>query len=153
MKQIQALAAAALLALAGAAQAQLTPEQAESVVETRQALLRLVYWNFGPMGAMARDRIEFDAERVQKNAERLQGLLRMMSDAFAPDTRGHDLATDALDGIWADPDDFAAKVQAAIDASDALVNAAGTGDEAAMRSAIAEVSSTCGSCHDSYKAD
>lgn len=153
MNRVSLFAACALLACSGMVGAQLSQEQAEGAVETRQALLRVMVWNFGPLGAMARDRIEFDAERVATNAQRLQALTKMLSDAFGPDTRGNDVTTEALDAIWEQPDDFAAKIQANMEAADNLVAATQTGDEGAMREAIGKLGSTCGSCHDDFRVD
>ncbi|MGB0514518.1 MAG: c-type cytochrome [Wenzhouxiangellaceae bacterium] len=133
--------------------AELNQEQAERAVETRQSVLYLMGWNMAPLGAMARGRIDFDAARVETNAARLQALTRMMADAFAADTRENAVATDALDVIWEQPEDFAAKIQDAIDASNRLAATAATGDDGAMREAIAALGSSCGSCHDVYKAD
>jgi cytochrome c556 len=102
---------------------------------------------------MARDRMEFDADRVATNADRLLALSKMLSDAFAADTRGNDVTTEALDVIWEQPEDFAAKIQANIDAAGALVDASTTGDEGAMKEAIGRLGSTCGSCHDDFRVD
>lgn len=153
MKRANLLIMGAALIVSGAASAELTPEQAERAVETRQSVLHLMGWNMAPLGAMARGRIDFDTDRVQTNADRLLALTRMMSDAFAADTRANDVDTEALDVIWEQPEDFAAKIQATIDASEGLVDAAATGDEGAMREAIGNLGSTCGSCHDDFRAD
>ena len=153
MNRIKLLAAGALLAAAGAASAELTPDQAERAVETRQSVLHLMAWNISPLGAMARDRMEFDAERVATNADRLLALSKMLSDAFGPDTRGNDVETEALDVIWENPEDFAAKVQANMDAASALVEVSATGDEGAIKEAIGRLGSTCGSCHDDFRVD
>lgn len=154
MNRSKLFAVSALLAVAGTVSAQqLDQERAERAVETRQSLLQVMVWNYGPMGAMARGRIEFDTQRVRTNAERLLALSEMMSDAFAADTRGNDLETEALDVIWEDTDEFAARIQANIDATSALVEAAASGDEGAMTQAIGKVGSTCGSCHDDFRVD
>ena len=153
MNRIKLLAACALLTAAGAASAELTPDQAERAVETRQSVLHLMAWNISPLGAMARDRMEFDAERVATNADRLLALSKMLSEAFGPDTRGNDVETEALDVIWENPEDFAAKVQANMDAASALVEVSATGDEGAIKEAIGRLGSTCGSCHDDFRVD
>lgn len=153
MNRVTLFAAAGLLAAAGAATAELTPDQAERAVETRQSVLHLMAWNISPLGAMARDRIEFDADRVATNADRLLALSKMLSDAFGPDTRDNDVTTEALDVIWEQPEDFAAKIQANIDAAGALVEVAATGDEGEIKAAIGRLGSTCGSCHDDFRLD
>ncbi|MDT8438431.1 MAG: cytochrome c [Wenzhouxiangellaceae bacterium] len=135
------------------ASAELSQEQAERAVKTRQSVLHLMAWNMAPLGAMARGRLDFDAARVQTNAARLAALTQMLADAFAADTRANTVTTEALDRIWEQPDDFAEKVQAAVDASQRLVTAAGSGDEGATREAIAGMGSSCGSCHDVFRVD
>ncbi|AKS40840.1 c-type cytochrome [Wenzhouxiangella marina] len=153
MTRCRLFAASALLAVSSLASAELTPEQAERAVETRQSVLHLMGWNIGPLGAMARGRMDFDVDRVQTNAGRLVALANMLPDAFAPDTRANEVSTEALDVIWEQPEAFAAKIQATIDASNRLVEAAAGGDENAMREAIGGLGSTCGSCHDDFRAD
>jgi len=77
----------------------------------------------------------------------------MLSDAFAADTSGNQVATEALDVIWEQPNEFEAKIQANIEATNALIEIATTGDESAIREAIGRLGSTCGSCHDDFRAD
>jgi cytochrome c556 len=153
MNRVKLLLASGLITVAGAASAELSQDQAERAVETRQSVLHLMGWNMAPLGAMARGRIDFDAAQVQTNADRLLALSKMLSDAFAPDTRSNEVTTEALDVIWENPDDFAAKIQATIEASEGLVQAAGTGEEGTIRQAIGNLGSTCGSCHDDFRAD
>ena len=153
MRKNRTLIVCALLACAGAASAELDQKQAERAVETRQSVLHLMGWNMAPLGAMARGRIDFDAARVKTNAARLQALTEMMTDAFTADTRGNEVSTEALDLIWEQPDEFAAKIDAVIEASNRLVDAAATGDQGAMSKAIGNLGSSCGSCHDDFRVD
>lgn len=153
MRPTRIFVASALLAAAVSASAELTQEQAERAVKTRQSLLHLMGWNMAPLGAMARGRIELDAVRVETNSGRLLALAGMMSDAFAADTRANTVTTEALDKIWEQPEAFAAKIQAAIDAAAKLQSVTTSGDEGAIRDAIARLGSTCGSCHDDFRAD
>jgi cytochrome c556 len=153
MSRTNILLIAVLLAMSSLASAELDQEQAERAVETRQSVLHLMAWNMAPLGAMARGRMDFDAERVETNAGRLVALTQMLSDAFAADTRNNQVETEALDVIWEQPEDFAVKVEASIEASKRLLDIAATGDEGAMREAIGNLGSTCGSCHDDFRAD
>lgn len=125
----------------------------EKAVENRQAVLKLVGWSIGPLGAMARGRAPVEPEVVGTNATRISALMEMMPDAFARDTRGSGVDTKALDGIWDNMDDFNAKSLATLQAADAVVAAAATEDETAIKTAIGKMARTCGSCHDEYKAD
>ena len=144
------LAMALVFAGTTVAQAQDDMEQA---VEVRQSLLQLVRWNLGPLGSMARGRIPLDIEQVGTNAARIENLFEMMGDAFATDTRGADVDTEALDRIWEEPAAFAEKIAAAQQAAADLNAAAATGDEDAVTAGIGALARTCGSCHDDYKAD
>ena len=125
----------------------------EKAVENRQAVLKLVGWSIGPLGAMARGRAPVEPEVVGTNAKRISALMEMMPDAFARDTRGSGVDTKALDGIWDNMDDFNSKSLATLRAADELVAVAGTEDETAIKTAIGKMARTCGSCHDEYKAD
>ena len=147
-----AVIAASILMFAGipAAQAQEDPEW---TVEVRQSLLKLVRWNMGPLAGMARGRVEFDIDVVETNSARIEGLFGMMDDAFATDTRGADVDTDALDAIWEEREAFAEKISAARQAAADLNAAAGTGDEDSVMAGIGALGRSCGSCHDDYKAD
>ena len=128
-------------------------DDAEGTVEVRQSLLKLVRWNMGPMANMARGRAPLDIDVVETNSARIEGLFAMMGDAFATDTRGADVDTDALDSIWDEPESFAEKISAARQAAADLNAAAGTGDEDSVMAGIGALGRSCGSCHDDYKAD
>ena len=128
-------------------------EDPEWTVEVRQSLLKLVRWNMGPLANMARGRAPLDIDVVGTNAARIEGLFGMMSDAFATDTRGADVDTDALDSIWEEREAFADKLSTARQAAADLAEAAGTGDEDSVMAGIGALGRSCGSCHDDYKAD
>ncbi len=128
-------------------------EDPEWTVEVRQSLLKLVRWNMGPLAGMARGRVPFDIDVVETNSARIEGLFGMMDDAFATDTRGADVDTDALDSIWEEREAFAEKISAARQAAADLNEATGTGDEDAVMAGIGALGRSCGSCHDDYKAD
>lgn len=128
-------------------------EDPEWTVEVRQSLLKLVRWNMGPMAGMVRGRIPLDIAQVETNSARIEELFVMMPDAFATDTRGADVDTDALDSIWEEREAFAEKISAARQAAADLTAAAGSGDEDSVMAGIRALGKSCGSCHDDYKAD
>ncbi|MBX9944817.1 MAG: cytochrome c [Reyranella sp.] len=59
--------------------------------------------------------------------------------------------TKALPTIWTDRAGFVAASKAADAAYDKLAVAAGSGDQAALAAAFADVGKTCGACHDKYR--
>jgi cytochrome c556 len=119
----------------------------------RQSLMTVIAGNMGPMGAMAQDRMPFNAALVEKNSERIAFLAGMISDAFNRDTRSAELETDALPGIWANMADFSERATELRSRAEALLTAARGGDEAATKAAIGRVGQACGGCHDEYRAE
>lgn len=154
---MKACAALACAFAAGTAIAQDGPtpeEQAQSAIETRQAVFKLLGWNMGPLGGMLRGNVDFDAAVVETNMSRIASLGPMIPDLFASDTSEFDsLETEALDNIWTNMDDFADKASALVDAANAAVETAAGGDDRATRQAIAAVGQACGSCHDDFRLD
>lgn len=96
-------AAALLLAVPAVA---LDAEQAEKAAQTRQAVLKIVGWNIAPIGAMAQGKIPWDQALFARNAQRIAWMTTMIPDAFRADTRGHQLESRVLPGIWEEHDRF-----------------------------------------------
>src|SRR5690349_25012747 len=97
-----ALAATAICAAHG-----LQPKPAD-VIHYRQSAMTLIGWNFGPLSAMAKGKLEWDAKEFALHAQRLASLAPQIIDGFS---KGSDKGaeTDAKPEIWTNPDDFHAK--------------------------------------------
>ncbi|MCP5145167.1 MAG: cytochrome c [Gammaproteobacteria bacterium] len=151
------LAAACSLVVASAIaqNAPPTPEQqAQTAVDQRQAAFKLLAWNMGPLGGMARNRVPFDAAVVKVRAERIAQLAAMIDDLYGPDTTAFaDLKTESLPGIWKSKDAFHGKAMDLANAATALATVAATGDQGETVKAIGGVGKACGSCHDDYRAE
>ena len=146
------LIAAAAFMLASPVMA-LDAEQAAKATETRQAVLKVVGWNVGPMGAMARELIPTDTALVARNAQRVAWMAAMIPDAFRADTRAHELDTEALPLIWenfARFEELAANTQRS---AERLVEVAEGGDAAETRKAIGALIDDCRACHDDFRLD
>lgn len=128
-------------------------KHADNALKMRKAVFSLLGSNMGPMGAMAKGKIPLNANIVEKNAKRINQLSLMMSDYLKTDTSKFKLETEALDNIWTENDKFASKIEALTKASKELHKIASSGDEKAIKKAIAGVGKTCGGCHDDFKAD
>ncbi len=128
-------------------------EKAENAIETRESVLKLLKWNFGPLAGMARDKVPYNLETVRKNAPRIRQLAHMLGDTFIYDTRGSGIHTEALDRIWEDTALFSEKLQALVSASEALEVAAQNGEEAGIKAAIGGLGKSCGGCHDDFRED
>jgi len=139
------------LASAGVHAQEFTPEQAAKVTQTRQAVLKVVGWNVGPMGAMVRGLIDWDQEAFALRARRVAWMTTMIRDAFRPDTSSFDVQTEALPVIWEDFGEFET-LAANLEASAAkLAESAGAGDEAATKAAFAAMVDDCRACHDRFR--
>ena len=77
----------------------------------------------------------------------------MIPEVLAQDTRDFDVETTALDSIWENMDDFAAKAQALEDNANAFADAASGGDFATAMGAFRAFGGSCGNCHDTYRVD
>jgi cytochrome c556 len=130
-----------------------TPEQqAEAAVLTRQGLLKVMGMYMGPLGAMLKNKMPFDAAIAGKSGQHIAELGGMIPDVFTADTRNKTSAkTKAQDGIWTNQADFKAKADDLVKAANALVEASKGGDKGATLKAAGAVGKACGACHDNYR--
>ena len=124
----------------------------DKVIHYRQGVYTMIGWNFGPMGAMVKGQVPFDAAEFSKRAERVAWLAQQIEEGFPP---GSDTGatTDAKPGIWQDFADFQAKLADLQRESQALATTAKAGDEAATKAQFIKTAGTCKACHDVYRAD
>lgn len=146
------LAGLALTIVAGTAWA-LDDKQAVKATETRQAVLKVIGWNIGPMAGMVREQIPYDAEQFQLRADRLAFMSTMLVDSFRPDTTDFPVETEALDVIWDDFGEFEKLGVAMKDKAMALNEVAKTGDFDAVKGAFVELGQSCKDCHDKFRVD
>ncbi|MDH3660662.1 MAG: cytochrome c [Alphaproteobacteria bacterium] len=128
----------------------------EKAVKARQGFMQVVSFNLGPLGAMAKGEMDYDAELAANNAKNLHALSTMNNGAMWPQgsdnaTLGED-KTRALPAAWAADSKVGEKHQAWIDASAQLAEVAGNGLDA-LKPAVAGVGKSCGGCHDDYRAE
>jgi cytochrome c556 len=126
------------------------PSKQEMEVEYRQSLYTVIGANFGPMGAMAQDKIPFDLAQVKLRSERVAFLAPMLKEAFPADSNGV-AHTAAKPEIWTDADTFSKALQNLIDKSAALATTAKSGDTAAIKTAIQQTGQACKDCHDKFR--
>ena len=132
----------------------MTPEeQAAAAVDQRKSLFKTIRYNLGPIAGMAQG-APFDAEVAERNARRIAVMATMIPEMLAVDTSAFDnIETTALDSIWDNQDDIAAKAQALIDNANAFADTAATGEMGATLGAFRAFGGSCGNCHDTYRVD
>ena len=144
-----ALFAACAVAVSASAFAQRKPD---AVIEYRRSAMTMIGWNFGPMSAMFKGKVPFDAKEFAQHAERVAMLAPQVLEGFA---KGSDKGaeTDAKPDIWIHFDDFQSKLNDLINESKALSEVAKGGDEAKMKDQFKKLGGACKACHDKYKQD
>jgi cytochrome c556 len=129
-------------------------QDAESkAVTTRQAVFKLIDWNFAPVGEMLKNKAKWDKTVVQKAAGRIESLAPMIPEAFTVDTHAKQgITTKARENIWTNQADFKAKADELVKAAQNLGSVAKSGaDDKALRTAAIAVGKACSNCHDNYK--
>jgi cytochrome c556 len=135
-------------ALAGTSMQALAQAKPDVLVKQRQAAMVLQAKYLGPIGAMMKGTVPYNADVVAVNATYLENLSRMPWDGFVASTQGEKSKTKPA--AYTDP-----KFKAAADALDAaaakLGAAARARDEAGVRASFGAVAKACGSCHDDFR--
>jgi cytochrome c556 len=132
--------------------AALADDQYASQVGARTAQFKLLAFNVGPLAGMAQGNIEYDAAVAQTAADNLATVASVHQERMWPegsDNSSH-TGTRALPSIWANIDDFQAKLEDLRTATRALQGSAGTGLDG-MRSGLRGVGQACSACHEDYR--
>lgn len=153
MSSPRSLALGLLLAAVSAGVVSAASETAAPAIKARQSLMQLYAFNLGTLGAMAQEKMPYDAQAAAVAAGNLAALTKLDASAMWPG--GSDSAsaegTRALPGIWENFPDVGAKAGALTTAADAMAAAAGT-DLASLQAAMGPLGGACGGCHKAYRA-
>jgi cytochrome c556 len=148
------VAAVSIIGFGLAATTPAAAQDAEHAVKARQGIYQNYLWHFGPLVAMARGDIEYDAERATRHAQLLDELVPFLlpeffvegsSNAERDDTR-------ALPVIWEDFDGFMESYEAMVVEVSELAAVAGNG-QAELAAQVRSTGESCGACHDDYRAE
>lgn len=142
---------ALIIASAAFAEGHLTEDQ-QRAVDARKSHMGLYGFNLGPLGAMAQDKMPYDAEVAATAAANLAALANMSHDAYwveGTDSTGG--GTRAKAEIWSDRAGFDEDDMALAAATTALAAVAGDGLDA-LKAAFGPVGGACGACHEAYRA-
>jgi cytochrome c556 len=126
-------------------------KHANKANELRHAVFTMLGANMGALGAMAKGKIPFDAEVVEKNSIRINQLSFMIADYTSTDTSAYKVETTALPDVWTKREAFEKRINDLTVASEKLVKVSTSGDESAIKAAIGGVGKTCGGCHDNFR--
>ena len=147
---VAAIGAAALLATVAVAQEKSKEQRA---TEARQGLMRLIVWEAGPLFAMAKGDIAYDAEMATTRAENLSALAQYAGHTlFLPGTSTEELgdATRALPAIWEKEDEFHGRFDKLREQAANVAAEAGKGEDQ-LRAAVGNLGNACGDCHEAFR--
>jgi len=126
-------------------------DEAQEAIDLRRSLFQVMGDVTEPLIAMGLGERPFDFGLVATEAQRLEQLAPMIAETFATDTRGFGVETNALDGIWKEPEHFAAKADDLMRAAQALEAGSKTGKLQVMAGAMARVAAVCVDCHKAFR--
>lgn len=143
--KLRYLAVVALAAVSTLAQAQSKPEDQ---IRLRQGGMQLLGRNVGALNAMAKGDVPFNKDVAMQKAEFVNLLMPEVFAAGFGAGSDKGLPTKANPKAWTDPDFKASedKLLAALKKVQA-----GAGDQASLKTALADVGATCKGCHDSFR--
>ena len=121
-------------------------------VKARQAQMQLYAFNLGTLGAMAQEKVAYDADAAAMAAKNVAAIADLEAAPMCPAGTGADgvAGPRALPDIWSNFPDVAQKAQAMQAAADAMVAAASV-DLASLQGAMGALGGACGACHKAYR--
>lgn len=126
----------------------------EKAIDARQSVMSLQSWYAGTLFAMAKGKIEYDAEKASAAAANLKMVVHADSSGMWPEGTDNSGAykgkTRALPEGWTKWDPKYG--EDLVKATDAMADAAGNGLEA-LRAKIEALGDACSGCHDANRAE
>lgn len=121
-------------------------------VEMRHGLMLQMATDLGKVGAMAKDETPYDQAVASKAAANIVAIASVLSMDQFPEGSEYEKATDsyALPAIWAQPDDFQAKITDLNAAAVAFQTAAAT-DHDSLKAGMGALGGACTACHKAYR--
>jgi len=124
----------------------------ESAVKYRQGAFSMIGWHIGPLGAMAKGEMDFDAAVFAANAQAIADLAKYPENAFPEGSSSDSVETRAKPEIWSDADGFGEKLEALKTASSELATvSAGASSFDDVKAAFGALGKSCKGCHDDYR--
>lgn len=121
-------------------------------IEYRHAVFEVMAWHFGPLGAMVKGKMPFEAKIFAEKAANVASLSKMPLEGFVPDSHKGD--TDAKAEIWTNWDDFKSKMTSLQEETAKLAEVAETATKVEeVKEQFGKTAKVCKGCHEDYKAD
>lgn len=125
-------------------------QKPEDAVAYRRGALNVMGNHFARIGAMVNNKVPFDANAVQINADLVQTMSRLPYAGFIDGTSNVG-GTNALPEVWSQPDKFKAAAQKMQDAVAKLATVAKGGNQDEIKAAFGDAGQACKACHDDFR--
>jgi cytochrome c556 len=119
-------------------------------IRYRQAAFMVMAKHFGSLGAMANGKAPYDAKVAASDAEVLAVVHPLPFNAFGPGT-DKGAKTEAKPAVWQKAEEFNKDVESYKAEMPKLLEAAKSGDAAALKTAFGPAAKTCKTCHDTFR--
>lgn len=128
----------------------------DKAIEARQSLMQLYSYQMGILSAMAKGKMDYDADLATEAANNLLALNSLGQSTLWPqgsdDSNPENAENRALPAIWETYPEIAEKGKALNEAVVAMAGEAGNGLDA-LKGSIGAVGDGCKGCHDDFRAD
>lgn len=153
-KHLTAAVLAVAVAAGAASLATAADEEAVRAVKARQDMMKSIGGNVKGLREMLQGKNTESAADAQRRADEIAEAARQIAVLFKSEyhiSNVGDIETAAKPELWTDYDDFTSKAEALEAASGELALAAQGGEMDAIKTAFADMSKTCGGCHQTYR--
>lgn len=149
---IKTLVSAAVLSVAVAAPVAMASDF-EDQIAARKAVMEIAKYNMGILGAMAKGKVEYNAELASEAATNMLAVASIKAPSTWPAGSDNSKVDDtkAKPEAWSNYEDVMAKHQSWVAASETMAANAGNGLDA-LRGSIGALGKSCKGCHSEYKA-
>jgi len=131
---------------------QAQPTMADRASAYRLGAFRMIGWHLGPIGAMAKGEMPFDADKAKLNADAIAALSQFPKNGFIDGSSSDDIKTRALPAIWKERGKFDEMMSNFEEAAQGLATAAASGSMDTIKPALGKLGSSCKECHKAYRA-
>ena len=146
-KSLVAVSAIALTLISVSVAAQAKPED---VIKYRQAVYKVMGWNFGPMGAMVKGEKPYDKEAFARHASIVSQMSPLAMEGFAAGSdKGAE--TKAKPEVWTKSVEFKEKMDKMVGETRKLAAIAGTGSFDEIKKQFGATGGACKACHDDFR--
>jgi cytochrome c556 len=121
-----------------------------NVIKYRQMLMKANGAHMGSIAMIAKGEVSYDSQNIENHADGIALMATLITTAFKENV-GDAADTTAKPDIWSNWSQFEAKAQDLFDKANDLSEAAASGDQTRIATAVGATGKACGGCHDQFR--